>query len=851
MRAAPVFFLAPLLACALLLACGRPDASEFHSAWEDVADQPWAGADYWANPLQDWRIRDGRLENFQAGGDRNVFLLTREVNARQGDLELSVHLGRPEEFDAEPLDEGFVGFRVGIGGYFDDYRDSAVRGNGLNAGMAADGRLFIGGLEEGAAAVEPPFENIELRFSVSPSRETYLGVLTAFDPEGAELASVSRNDLEPEWLTGGIALVSSSGPVAETPDADLPLHPGFGAKAGTERGGAMRFWFRDWMARGSKLDAFPDRRFGPILFAMHTLDRGVLTLTAQMAPADGGPAAASLEINRNGSWTEAAAATVDADARTARFRVADWDDARDTPYRVLYQGDVYEGTVRKNPIDKGEIVVAAFTGNNDLGFPHADIVRNVKTHSPDFLAYTGDNIYERVGEYGTQRDIVELAILDYLRKWYLFGWEYRDLLKDIPAVAIPDDHDVYQGNIWGAGGKAAEGTGQPGQDSGGFTMPARFVQVVVRTQTSNLPEPYDPEPIEQGIAVYFTDILYGGVSFAVLEDRQWKSPPKVLLPRAQIVNGWSKNPRYDAARDGDVPGAELLGERQEKFLDAWSTDWSDGAWIKSVISQTIFNNVATLPAGTDTDAVTSTLRVMAPGEYAQGEAPVQDHDSNGWPQTPRNRALRLMRQGFAFHIAGDQHLGSTIHYGIDAWNDAGWAICVPSVANIFPRRWFPPQPGANRQDGMPANTGQYLDGFGNKMTVWAVSNPIANGVEPTAINHRAPGYGIVKFRRADRKIEIANWPRWVDASAPGAKPYPGWPITIDQLDNGFPADGPALPEVSSEADDPVVEVLDSQSGETIYAVRIRGKTFTPRVRERGRYTVRVDGQTAYENQPAG
>jgi hypothetical protein len=31
-----------------------------------------------------------------------------------------------------------------------------------------------------------------------------------------------------------------------------------------------------------------------------------------------------------------------------------------------------------------------------------------------------------------------------------------------------------------------------------------------------------------------------------------------------------------------------------------------------------------------------------------------------------------------------------------------------------------------------------------------------------------------------RAITFANWPRWVDPKAAGAKPYPGWPITVRQ-----------------------------------------------------------------------
>ena len=136
-------------------------------------------------------------------------------------------------------------------------------------------------------------------------------------------------------------------------------------------------------------------------------------------------------------------------------------------------------------------------------------------------------------------------------------------------------------------------------------------------------------------------------------------------------------------------------------------------------------------------------------------------------------------------------------------------------------------------------TGEYLDGFGNKITVYAVSNPTRNGVQPVALYERAPGYGIIQFDRKTRNITMANWPRWVDVSKPGAKPYPGWPITINQLDNGFPKNGLVLDQVISETAEPVVEVANQRTGDIVYAVRIKGKTFTPRVRRPGTYTVKV------------
>lgn len=817
-----------------ILGCAGHSTS-FESDWDETVERAWLGADFWSNPLQDWRVRGGRIENFGPGGDRNVFLLTREVDDGEGALSMHVRLGRLED-SVGALAEGWAGFRIGVRGSFNDYRDSAVRGVGLNCGIASDGRVFIGSLTDAAPVAAGAFEGeTTLSLSAEPSGAQYQLTLDVQTAEGAQ--EVSRV-VDPSWLVGGLALVSSSGPVPDSPPGEQAIREtGWSLKPGTRRGGTMRIWFDDWRVSGSKVAAYPERAFGPIMFAMHTLSRGVLKLNAMIAPVGNGSREASLEV-RDGGWKQVATVPLDPEARTATFRVEGWDDTVDTLYRVVYEDDVWEGTVRKDPKGKDEIVVAAFTGNNDLGFPHADIVRNMQFHKPDLMAFTGDNVYERVGEYGIVREPTDLAILDYLRKWYIFGWEYGELLRNIPTVALPDDHDVYQGNIWGAGGRKAHGYGKPGQDQGGYVMDARFVHAVQTSQTANMPDPYDPTPVEQGIAVYYTDWLYGGISFAIIEDRKWKDSATALMPDAGIVNGWAEDPRYDARRRSDNPDFPLLGNRQERFLEAWAKDW-DGAWLKAAISQTIFANVCTLPKGTTTDAGTGRLRVNAPGEYAPGEEPVQDHDSNSWPQSGRDRAVRLLRKAMAVHIAGDQHLGSTIQYGVEEWNDSSFAICVPSVANIFPRRWFPSEEGRNRKPGAPRNTGEYRDGFGNKVTIHAVSNPQANGIEPIALHHRAPGYGIIKFRRSDRVIEFANWPRWVDAAEPGAEPYPGWPVRINQHDNGLP-EAFSLPAIDAKgAVDPVVQVLDESDGAVVYTFRIQGSEFVPTVREPGSYTVRV------------
>ncbi len=833
--------------------------SEFHGAWPDEVERVWVGPQYWANPLQDWRVRGGRLECIAAGGDRNVFLLTRAAGDRTGDLAMSVKLGRLEDdiVGGKPLKAGWVGFRVGVNGSFNDYRDSAVRGFGLNIGMSSKGRLFIGKPDTSVTQIEPPFAHVELRVKITPSGGKYKAQLEAFDSSGKKLSGIIRDDIGGSWLAGGLALVCSSGEIKETPLAlaDKKVsNTGWGGKPGTKRGGTVRFWFKDWKVSGSKIDVCEERAFGPILFCQHTLSRGVLKMTVQMPPVGNGSRLVKLQVRSNeDKWKTIGGVNIDPMARTATFGITDWDDTRDVPYRVVYTAlsedgadreYYYHGTVGKDPTDKEEIVVAAFTGNGDYGFPHQDIVKHVSHLEPDMLAFTGDQIYEAVGEYGIQRKGVKTATLDYLRKWYIFGWGYQELLKDIPSVCLPDDHDVYHSNIWGAGGRHATSFGGKGQDQGGYTMDATWVNMVQRTQTSHHPDPYDPKPVEQGISVYYGPLHYGGVSFAIIEDRKWKSAPKVMLPQADIYDGWSGKPNYDAAKDSDVPGAVLLGKRQLDFLDDWAADWSDDTWMKVVISQTIFANVATLPKtgknGSVNPYAIPSLKIMQPGEYAPGDSPVMDHDTNGWPQTPRNNALRIMRKCFAFHIAGDQHLGSTIQYGIDEFGDAGFAICVPSVSNLWPRRWFPSQPGGNHKEGMPRYTGDYLDGFGNKMTVLAVSNPHACGVEPVAINNRAPGYGIITFNRNSRKITMANWPRWVDPTQPDARAYPGWPVTIDQLDNYSRKAVAWLPTVKvTGMDDPVVQVIDETNNDIVYTLRVKGNMFVPGVFKEGKYTIKV------------
>jgi alkaline phosphatase D len=813
------------------------DTSSFKSDFQNNTQRVWIGPEYWANPLQDWQLSNGRLECLVSNENRNVYLLTRQIGKQKGHFRMSVDLGLLNTAISNN-NANWVGLRLGTTGEFNDYRDNAVFGKGLNVGITTNGSLFIG--EPGKNGnnreiIDALKKGVKLVVEARPYEENYNLSLHFSDAETGELmAKIGKRNISEEELSGGVALVSN-----------------FTDKPSGEVNYQKSVWFSRWNLSGSKLSVHDDNAFGPILFSQYTLSRGILKMTAQMAPVDEPGKKVALQIKKKEEWQTIAKAPVDKDARTATFRIERWNGTEDTPYRLVYalgmgngksKNFYWKGLIRKEPLNKEEVVVAGFTGNNDLGFPNNDIVEQVKYQNPDLLFFSGDQIYETVGGYGFRREPHNIACLDYLRKWYLYGWAYRDLMKDRPTVSIPDDHDMYMGNIWGEGGKATikNGSKTEIQDDGGYQMPARWVRMVERTQTSHLPDPYDATPVKQGISVYYTEMNYGGISFAIIEDRKFKSAPKALLPKANIINGWPQNKSFDVVKEADVPKATLLGERQLKFLEDWAGDWSNGTWMKVLFSQTIFANVATLPEESMSDKIVPELRILHEGEYPENDRQASDMDSNGWPQTGRGKALKIIRKGFAFHLAGDQHLGSTIQYGVDEWGDGGFAFCVPSISNYWPRRWYPSMGGKNHLPGAPKYTGDFTDGFGNKITVHAVSNPLFTNKTPSNLYDRATGYGITRFNRKTRDITMECWPRNADPSRGNSGQYAGWPVTINQRDN-YASEGEVfLPRIKVEnLQDPVIQVIDERNKEVVSTLRIEGNAYQPKVFRKGSYTIKV------------
>ncbi|MEX2232888.1 MAG: alkaline phosphatase D family protein [Cyclobacteriaceae bacterium] len=806
--------------------------SSFESPWHQWPDMLWTGPEFWANRLQDWQIKDGKAICVVSDKNRSLHCLTCQLAEDSQPFETTVLIDWLNH-KTQPSAENYAGFMLGGKGRFEDYRSAAVFGEGLNAGINSEGKLFIGNVKSERSIKLKETIKLSIQATAEGSHYTIrlmaLGISTQKPADELVAAHIPLKD-----LSGNIALISHFSEENEAAEQSSVA-------------------FASWAIKGAKVKHNNNQKFGPICFAQYIIQKKILKLTAQLAPIEAIVGhKATLQIKDGSQWRTLKESPVDPLGRSAHFRVEPWSFSKKMPYRVRVelplkngkQEYFFEGMIAQEPIDAAQVKMAVFSCNGDHGFPDSDVPLHVREHKPDLAVFLGDQFYESTGGFGIQTSPLEKSSLDYLRKWYMFGWSYREIFRNIPSACIPDDHDVYHGNVWGEGGKKAstdQGWAYPAQDQGGYKMPPEWLNMVQRTQTSHLPDPYDPTPVEQGIGVYYTSWNYGGISMAILEDRKFKSAPRQALPpEAKVVNGFIQNPDFNIKAHYNVE-AELLGRRQLKFLNEWAADWRDGAEMKAVLSQTNFCTMATLPKGSIIDSIVPRLPIPEPGEYVKGDAPTTDMDSNGWPQKGRDEALKIIRKCFALHIAGDQHVAGMVKYGIEDFGDAGYAFAGPPLNNIFPRRWWPPVEDHQPLPGQPAYTGNFHDGFGNKITVLAVANPRKTNLNPAIIYDRATGYGIVTFNKKDRTMKIECWPRSADPQKTPGGQYQGWPITVSQQENYGRKGIGYLPTLRIQgAKNPVLKVVNESNGEVEYTLRINGNTFQPKVFSASSYTVKIN-----------
>ena len=766
----------------LWLSCTKPADNSLPSFRTDIT-RTWVGPGYWTNPLMNWQLSDGRIECTHGGLVNEVHALTHQLIEGDGAFHMQTKTGLMDRKDISTGEVVFAGFKFGAVGHRNDYRsniyydiesgfaEELMREPPLQAGISSDGRLVINSKYSAEVLTPGDIKECLLNLEVSCTGNVVTILLTV-DRANGETAALEAQ-VEREALAGNVALACH--PLIRKPrkrhDHSDPDH--------------ATFWFSDWSVSGNKFKANPEQTYGPILWTQYTLQNKVLKLMAFFVPMEEGASrVASLQLKSKSGWTTLADSPIDPLSLTANFRIENWDDTIDQEYRVTYDWKTskgatvatWGGTIRKDPKDKDGIVLAGLTCSHAELFPNRFFEENLLAQNPDVLYFAGDQVYETCGGYGivvaTTAAEVPRATLNYLGKFWPLGLSFRELLKDRPSVMIPDDHDVYSNDLWGKEGAAMpkDAAGADLRCFGGYRMHPEWVKMVEHTQMGHHPDPYDPTPVQQGIGAYYTSLDVGGVGFALINDRKFKSAPgdviEAMEPLFQI-RGERNLPLLDEIHEEDFDTStldrddlQLLGQRQLDFLREWG---ADGKKLRAVLSQS---------------------------PYCQPHhLMVADFDSNGWPQSGRRRALEVIRDAKAVMIHGDLHFATLVQQGIDDWEDAGWSFTLPALITGTRRLWVPKVEGKNRLPGMPDYTGRFFDGWGNKMTMWAAANPFSFLIEDDYegegratldyLRNKGLGYGIVRFNKQESTVTFESWPVYGSFKGIEAhEQHPGFPKTV-------------------------------------------------------------------------
>lgn len=477
--------------------------------------------------------------------------------------------------------------------------------------------------------------------------------------------------------------------------------------------------------------------------------------TDPMAPVEGEAETVKLFLrpDEDSDWAFAGSQPVNLLTATALFEMEPWPRHTEMAFKLTSGDSEWEGTFRAEPVGGAVLKLAGLSCHKDVGWPWTEAIDELIAHDPDLVFFSGDQIYEN--DYGSPMfqaqtaEEVPKGMRNYLEKYRKFGEAFGRLMKDRPTIMITDDHDVFANDLWGRGGARMEGM----RTTGGYPTHPDWVNAAEFTQVGNLPDPVDPGPHGDGVRAYYTALEYGGVHFAILEDRKFKSAPSEVIQGLIAPEGfeWPKerktdfeievvlDPDYDCTQL-DRPDLQLLGQKQEAFLADWSKKLNDSGQIGAVLSQSPWVHVAM---------------------YSPTSA---DTDSNAWPQSGRNRALKAIGEAPVVMLHGDVHLGTLGRHGVEEFDDGPVTYSLPSFSSRASRRWEPLEPGENRQPGAPENTGQFQDRFGNKVTMYGAGNGLN-------------GYGIILFDTGNREIELQFHPM-DEGRKPIEVDVPGWPHTV-------------------------------------------------------------------------
>ena len=121
------------------------------------------------------------------------------------------------------------------------------------------------------------------------------------------------------------------------------------------------------------------------------------------------------------------------------------------------------------------------------------------------------------------------------------------------------------------------------------------------------------------------------------------------------------------------------------------------------------------------------------------------------------------------------------------------------------------------------------------------------------LHDKSSGHGIVRFDKQKQEITIECYRLQIDATNPKPQDqFPGWPRTIHVTDNYGRQAAAHLPTIRVQgAEDPVIQIVNEDTGEVVYTLRVRGTEFRPKVFDaKASYTVKVNDKTLEGMRPA-
>lgn len=779
---------AAALSALLPLLLGVVASATTHAAttsvdWQGVEDRRWPGPAMWANRLQDWSVRGGKLRCAHKQGRvdwRTSHLLTHDL-AMSGDR-FEVEL----EFDAAA--GGHAGVLLGGGEGKLNYKQAAlIQGiPGLGGGFVVDVSFAAKQLclrdfgADAEVALPAPLAKAGLQRAIKPGTPLVLSVVG------------ERSDAKTIRLTA--TLKSRGGPLAVL-QAEVPTDRLVGSAAIVSRGATQESPHRFAALRlsGDRVAEHADRAYGPIAGVLYSVANGDLKVGVQCLSLGktirGQYSRMGVRLEKrqpDGSWSRVARTVGVSEpdyyalvrvkqhdsSQAADFRVVLVNGPKDSaPYAFQVPAEPTDGRLaiggvsctgvmgRKNLGDRsllkpGESFIGVWRPGN-LWAPFSGVTEPLIEREPDLVFFTGDQVYEWIPTPADPTDA--MPVEDYLYKWTIWHWSFKDVTSRAPCLLQADDHDVWHPNLWGDGPRLMTTGGDSG---GGYLKSGYFVNLVQRTMCGHNPDAYSPGPNDSGITNYFCTFNYGGVDFALLEDRKFKSAVPSVKAGADPV---------------------MLGDAQVRMLTEWA-DAPQPAPVRIVVSQTNYITLNTNKSG---------------GMFA-------DRDTNGWPKPARDRAVELFGRAGAMLFTGDQHLASVTRMPTPASENGVYQFSQPASGCIW-WRWFYPndrlRKGPSQAGDGPSYLGRFVDGFGNPFETLAVANPAPPAVMPTYNNtgrrkhilsaqqrsegvgtesriHQGEGFGLIRIDTAADRMTLECWP---DKSATRTKPYrqfDGWPVQL-------------------------------------------------------------------------